>query len=298
MHRREPSPPWRHGRAGVVARASLFLGTTLAVSWLPLALLLATTADHTADGLSMVLWVAAGAGPMVAALLAAAVIDRAAGVRHLLAGLRRRRLGRWYLVLLAPLPVALVAVGVVLATTEVAAAPAGLGHWLLLPAFLASGVLFGGLEEIGWRGYLQPVLQLRWSAATTSVVIGLVWALWHAPLFLLAATSQAQASRTAFVVQAIALSFVLAWVVNSTGGSTLLAVLLHGAVNGWYGLVLQGIAPAAIGGFTVVTTLATVAVALGVTWRHGGRDLAAQPRATWPPGARAPVPARIPRRPG
>ena len=45
-------------------------------------------------------------------------------------------------------------------------------------------------EEIGWRGYALERLQTRWNALTSSLIVGLVWALWHLPLFMMVGTSQ------------------------------------------------------------------------------------------------------------
>ena len=275
-------------RRRVVRRAGLFVIVAFAASWTPLAILLATTGDHTAGAGSMALFLAGGTGPMLAAVVAAAALDGRRGLRMLLTGIRRWRVGRWYLLLVAPLPVALLAMLLAVLLGPASADPAGIGHWLLLPAYLVSGVLVGGLEEIGWRGYLQPVLQGRWSAAAVSLAIGLIWALWHAPLFWLASTTQAETSTVAFVVQAVALSVIFAWAYNATAGSALLAILLHGAINGWYSLVVQGIAPAAAAEFAVGTATITVVLALVLLARYGPTDLAGCSRIAWTESSASP----------
>ena len=50
-------------------------------------------------------------------------------------------------------------------------------------------------EEIGWRGYALERLQTRWNALTSSLIVGLVWALWHLPLFMMVGTSQYEFGR-------------------------------------------------------------------------------------------------------
>ena len=240
---------------------------TFACSWVPWLGLVVTTGDPFAGPGSLVLWMVGGYGPTVAAVVAAALFDGRDGVGHLLAGLRRWRLGRWYLVLVLPLPVALVAVLVVVATGPASIEVAGLGHWVLLPAMMLGGVLFGGLEEIGWRGYLLERVQPSLGPIVASVVIGLVWALWHAPLFWLATTSQASLSPGWFTLHAVALSLVLTWLYNGSGGSVLLAVLFHGVVNGAYDAVVGGVAPAALGGFLAPATLAFAGIAVAAFLR-------------------------------
>ena len=155
---------------------------------------------------------------MLAAGISAAVFDSRLGLKWLLAGMRRWRVGRWYLLLLAPLPVAVTCAGAVAISTGQQAP--GFGDWLMLPLLFLSGVVFGSLEEIGWRGYLLPVLQQRWSALVSSLAIGLLWALWHVPLFFLVGTTQASTSPVWFTLQAVGLPIVLGWVFNGSGGNT------------------------------------------------------------------------------
>jgi uncharacterized protein len=257
------APASRQVRRGV----SVFLLSTLLGSWVPWTVLLVTSADPFAGPVATTLWILGGYGPTVAALLTARIVDGRAGLRHLLAGLRRWRVGRWYLTLVLPLAVAPAAVLATVAAGPAVLELAGSGHWVLLPAMLAGGVLFGGFEEVGWRGYLLPRLQPSMGSVAASVVIGLVWALWHAPLFLLQTTAQASFDPVAFTLHAVALSLVLTWLYDGSGGSVLLAVLFHGAVNGAYEAVIGGIAPEAIDGFLAPAAaaflLVTVVARLG-----------------------------------
>ncbi len=248
--------------------AGLFVLLTFVCSWVPWLVLVATSADPFTGPGSMALWVAGGYGPTVAAVLAAGILGGRGGLRELFGGLRRWRLGRWYLVLVLPLLVAVVAVLATVALGPASLEVAGIGHWMLFPAMLLGGVLLGGLEEIGWRGYLLPRLQSRIGPIAASVVIGLVWSLWHAPLFLLTSTSQASMSPTWFTLHAVALSLVLTWIYNGSGGSVLLAVLFHGVVNGAYDAVVGGVAPETLEGFLAPATLALAAIAAVGLLRH------------------------------
>ena len=86
-------------------------------------------------------------------------------------------------------------------------------------------------EEIGWRGYALPRLQAGRSALGASLILGVIWALWHLPLWLTGAPGRTLILYAAFVVSVIALSVILTWVYNSTGGSLLMVVLLHATQN-------------------------------------------------------------------
>jgi uncharacterized protein len=271
---------WR----AVARRPAAFVALAVTCSWLPWLVLLWTAGDPSAGSGAFALWALGGFGPAVAAFAVTAAGEGRDGVLALLRGLVRWRVGRWYALLLAPLPVAVVAVLAAVVAGPAALDLAGAAHWLLLPVLLASGVLFGGLEEVGWRGYLLPRLQAGRPALTASVLVGVVWSGWHLPLFAMAGTAQATASVAWFTLQAVGLSIVLTWAYNSTRGSVLLAVLAHGAYNAWFTAVVQGLAPATLATVTPFAAAVVLAAAVVVVWRRGPEHLARAPRQRWPGG--------------
>jgi uncharacterized protein len=112
----------------------------------------------------------------------------------------------------------------------------GQAWYAILPAIVAAGIFGGPLgEEIGWRGYALPRLADRFGLATGSVVLGLIWACWHLPLFFMSGLArygdQYGQSFPTYLLQVTALSVALAWLVGNTAGSLLLAVLMHSAIN-------------------------------------------------------------------
>jgi len=60
-----------------------------------------------------------------------------------------------------------------------------------------------------------------------------VWIAWHAPLFVVPGAIQVELAPLPFLLQGLALAVVFTWLYNSTSGSLLLVVLLHGTVNAW-----------------------------------------------------------------
>lgn len=169
---------------------------------------------------------------VVAIVLTALVLGRGA-VRKLFGRLLIWRVNPfWYLVVvLGPLALA---GGMVVLNTLLGGPALSLGMLLLGVAFFLAFSIFPGSalgEEIGWRGYALPRLQARRSALAASLIIGPLWALWHLPLWLTGDPGRTPTLYAAFVVSVIAMSIILTWVYNSTGGSFLMVVLLHATAN-------------------------------------------------------------------
>lgn len=84
-------------------------------------------------------------------------------------------------------------------------------------------------EEIGWHGYALERLQTQWNALTSSLIVGLVWALWHLPLFMMVGTSQYESGVPfiGFLIKIIASSILYTWLYNNTKQSLWSAILLH-----------------------------------------------------------------------
>ncbi|SEQ45465.1 CPBP family intramembrane glutamic endopeptidase [Natrinema salaciae] len=155
-----------------------------------------------------------------------------------------RRIGvRWILViLLLPPAVTLVAAGVDLlfggpgATWGEGVQEFGSNPLAILPA-LFFATLPPLLEEVGWRGYALDRLQLNWSALSASLILGVVWSMWHLPLFFVDGTYQHDVVGFGtmgfwfFTIGIVPLSVVFTWVYNHTSRSILGIILLHGWVN-------------------------------------------------------------------
>ena len=107
---------------------------------------------------------------------------------------------------------------------------------LILPAIVFSTLVQAG-EELGWRGYALPRLSRVVGLPAASLLIGAVWALWHLPLFFMAGTDSVGTSFVIYLLHVIALSVAMAWLYWRTGGSLLLVMLMHAAINNTGGLV-------------------------------------------------------------
>ena len=138
---------------------------------------------------------------------------------------------RWYLFALFYLAALKLAGALVhrLATGEWPAIEAG--SWLVFVGGTLVSTPFQAGEEIGWRGFALPRLSERMGLAGASLVLGVIWALWHLPLFLVGGTDTTGQSLPFFVLSVTAISVALAWLYARTGGSLLLVMLMHAAVN-------------------------------------------------------------------
>jgi membrane protease YdiL (CAAX protease family) len=177
-------------------------------------------------------------GPAFAAMIMAAVTDGKPGVKALLSRVVLWRVGlRWYVIALG-LP------------TVLALVTAGLSYLLGSSEFIQAGsvsvldfvvfVLVVG-EELGWRGYALPLLLERRSAVTASLILGVVWGIWHLPTFVIPGTPQYGLPFAAFLLLTVEYSILMTWLFLHTRGSVLIATLFHGAINLSQGFFLGGI---------------------------------------------------------
>lgn len=255
------------GQGGVPRRTwdrlAVFAAVTFAVSWTSWGLVLGSGGDPMGGPASLALWVLGGFGPPIGAVVAAR-LDGRRQVRDLLGRLLRWRIGiGWYALLALPLAVAV-------ATVTILGWPAKADASLLgavavaLPTFAVMAIAGGGLEELGWRGYAVPIMQARIGALPAAVAVGLVWAVWHLPLYAMVNTTQSESHFGWFTLQAVALSVILSWIFNGTAGSVLLPVLFHAAVSTFYGSVLGHVQVVDHGRFEMLAALLMSAAAITV----------------------------------
>lgn len=109
----------------------------------------------------------------------------------------------------------------------------------LIPMFFYT-FLASGMEEPGWRGYLLPSLQTRFSAKKASVIVAVVWGIWHWPVFIpiymnaLSSTGGVSQAIITLIIQLslytvgsmMSESLIYTWLYNRTG-SAFLCILYH-----------------------------------------------------------------------
>lgn len=223
-------------------------------------------------------------GPALAGIILAAGLAGRAGVRELLRSLGHWRVGvQWYLfIMLYPLALRLAAVGLVglfggpapsFFNSEALGLPAGNPLLMALPVFLSTLILTGIAEEIGWRGFALPRLQIRHGALAASAILAALWAPWHYnPLNY----PGVRAIIPWHVAGVLAMTILMTWVYNNTHGSLLIAVLFHTFSN--FADWVVPTAPAVLGGSTaaltaqIVLNLSVVLAVLLFGAEHLSRD--------------------------
>jgi len=225
-------------------------------------------------------YLVAGFGPMIAAYGVTGCQSGQVGIRALLKpGIQWRVKWRWFIVIWTlPALIYLVALGLHRLLGGALPNSPATGRWGLAIVNFFLVMLVGGPlgEEFGWRGYALPALQRRFSAFWSSVILGIIWACWHLPLFFISGTGQHQLPFGLFLLNTIALSILFTWVYNNTSGSILMSILLHTAVNGWEWVI--PIYPSAVNSlrpYAIVAILLTITTAM-ITLFFGAQTLTGQ----------------------
>jgi membrane protease YdiL (CAAX protease family) len=100
-------------------------------------------------------------------------------------------------------------------------------------------------EEIGWRGFALPRLAYHLGFAWAGIVLGVIWAVWHLPLFFIPEAETYGQSFVVYVLQVTAVSVAMAWLYMRTRGSLLLVMLMHAAANNTKNIVPSAVPNAA-----------------------------------------------------
>jgi membrane protease YdiL (CAAX protease family) len=134
-------------------------------------------------------------------------------------------------------------------------------------------------EEIGWRGYALPRLAGFLGLGAAGLVLGIIWAVWHLPLFFIPGTGSDGQSLVLYTAHVSALSVALTWLYWKTNRSLFMVMLMHSAVNNTTGIV-RAATPGAtdvwsLGASFVGWTTAALgwAIALVLLWQMRGAEL-------------------------
>lgn len=94
-------------------------------------------------------------------------------------------------------------------------------------------IIGGGIEEIGWRGFLQPMLQKKYSALISAGLVSVIWTFWHIPLWWIKGSNQSSMSFVWFTLTCFSLSILLSFIWNNYE-SIYLCIIFHAAINAFW----------------------------------------------------------------
>ncbi len=100
---------------------------------------------------------------------------------------------------------------------------------LLIPIVFVFFFIGAAAEELGYMGYAIDPMQDRWSALTASIIMGLVWAIWHYPSMI--QVGQTQMLMAWGTLGTVGFRILYVWLYNNTGKSIFGIILFHAMSN-------------------------------------------------------------------
>ena len=260
-----------------------FFSFTYAVTWTCFftAIALSHSADSfvstTSDFRTLLLLL----GTFAPSLVALGLTAREEGMSETQALLRRvfdaRAAARWYVFAVGYMAAIKLAVAGAYRVAAGSWPIFGIEPWYVIAAAIVFSTPVQAGEEIGWRGYALPRLATRLGFARASVLLGVIWACWHLPLFFIPGIDKSGQSFPVYVLQVTALSVAAAWLYVHTKGSLLLVMLMHSAVNQTIGIVPSTVATAT-NPFALSTSLVAW-LTVAFLWIAAGYFLIRMPKA-------------------
>ncbi|MFQ6089007.1 MAG: type II CAAX prenyl endopeptidase Rce1 family protein [Candidatus Methanofastidiosia archaeon] len=210
-------------------------------------------------------------GPLVAAFLLTYLSARKVGVIKLLKrGVDFRFNKIWWLPTLFLMP-AITGGALLLAILSGETIPEL--TWLSNPLTLVVGsysfiylLFLGGplQEEFGWRGYALPRLQARFNALVSSLILGLMWGLWHLPYFFIGEAIIYQHAIFGLIISDILIAILMTWLYNNTGGSILTALIFHTTIS--FSWVLFPTLETDLGSLYYLILLILASISITIIW--------------------------------
>lgn len=220
--------------------------------------------------LSPLLVVISAVTALLPAIILSSVFSTIPGVKaHLATYVRPKGAAGYYLLALALFPTIWLlgilvsrALGMEIPDSNYPTVGIGLVGIILL--FFLMNFTYGGLsEEPGWRGFALPRLQARFSPFTASLILGILWAVWHAPARFGGIEAKSLEDTLIEWVLIVFVTFIFTWLFNRTKGTILVTALLHPSMN-----TTGHFLPGTLGAIMLVVAFMIFVVILDRMWRR------------------------------
>ncbi|MBI5825815.1 MAG: CPBP family intramembrane metalloprotease [Chloroflexi bacterium] len=248
----------------------IFFCLAYAITWILWGVMIALSLDIK-NPLGSILNALAIFGPTLAGIILSVVLNGKQGLSDLIGRVSMGRAGLSWIGIALLIPFLIIIASLLIGSGMGSPIPTKLNISIWLLPLLLEGIrifFVGGPlgEEIGWRGFALPrLLQSNKDTMKASLILGLIWGIWHAPIYAIAGTGQNDILQTggsffvlfpAFVIWVMGLAVIFTWLYKSTNGNLLIAILFHTAVN------TAAFFPSAIGSQFGMTSLLNA----GFTW--------------------------------
>ncbi len=184
------------------------------------------------DATGQALLIIGGSAPTIGAYAAVIKTKEAGSLKEFNLRAFKYKVGAWVYLFAFCVPVIIGLCGIVIASAinpQYLSAKTFQPILYFIPSFFI-GIFMGGIEEFGWRGVFQPGLNKKLTLFLINIIIGVVWAIWHLPLFYIEGSAHQGGSFLFFTLSAIGYSSFLTWLYAKTN-SVLLCVIFHASIN-------------------------------------------------------------------
>ena len=177
-------------------------------------------------------------GPFIAAFALTLKNSGKVGAKALfISGWNVRFNKKWLVVLFLPILISLIAFLTVSVIEPMNRLQYATPVIMWIPNFIIFYFIGGPFtEEYGWRGYALDRIQSRFNALFSSLILGLIWGLWHLPLFFISGTVQENIPIYEFLLVTVVLSVFYTWILNNNRDkdgklNVFLAIMFHAMSN-------------------------------------------------------------------
>jgi membrane protease YdiL (CAAX protease family) len=237
------------------------------------------------NSLGILLFALGGFSPSIAGIAATWRVAGREGLKELWRRALRFKLGwsSYLVILLLPIVILGLRLGIQVARGGSFLESPFLTRPLSLVGFTIAMILGGAVsEEFGWRGFALDRLLDRRGLGTANVILGIVWAFWHLPLFFIPGTTQATRGNvvvefTIFAVWIVGLAVLFSWLHIRTGRSLFAAILFHATINWSNSFAGTLIRPELIDQMTNTVAIALFAIVVSICWTPIRRPSAGNP---------------------